>query len=105
MLINNQNEKQNDVVIDASYSDEELDAALAALDTESPETALVSVSASIFNYATISEATVRKQAQDAATQHSLKAGQSKSHFSRNRSRSSQHQSKACAWRIQQMDRS
>ena len=80
MLTTQHSEKRNGFVIDGSYSDEELDAALAALDTESPETAPVPVSASIFNYATISEATVRKQAQDAATRIRSKLDKAKATF-------------------------
>lgn len=80
MLINNQNEKRNDFVIDASYSDEELDAVLAGLDAETPETAPLPVSTFIFNYATISEATVRKQAQDAATRIRSKLDKAKATF-------------------------
>lgn len=80
MLINNQNEKRNDFVIDPSYNDEELDAVLAGLDTDTPETASVPVSASIFNYATISEATVRKQAQDTATRIRSKLDKAKATF-------------------------
>ncbi len=80
MLTTSHSKKQNDFVIDGSYSDEELDAALTALDTESSETALVPVSASIFNYATISEATVRKHAQDAATRIRSKLDKAKATF-------------------------
>ncbi len=80
MLTTSHSKKQNDLVIDGSYNDEELDAALAALDTKSPETALVPVSASIFNYATISESTVRKQAQDAATRIRAKLDKAKATF-------------------------
>lgn len=80
MLTTQHSEKRNGFVIDGSYSDEVLDAALAALDTESPETALVPASASIFNYATISEATVRKQAQDAATRIRAKLDKAKATF-------------------------
>lgn len=84
MLDSTQIEISNERTYDASYSDAELDSVLASLDTiaqeEKPNPVSTLDLAPVFDYATISEATVRKQAQDAAARIRAKLDKAKVTF-------------------------